>query len=515
MFNNVKISTRLGLLFITLILLFAGLSGFTAYQIRKISRAVDEMRQETIILHLAETWQANIKQNSARTVAIAYSENGKEMNDLFKAEMIDVTTQTNEIQKQYEEYAKTRGDAGDIARLATVGATRKEYLSIRDKVRDLKVAGDSDGAKKLLVSSMLPNVTAYINAAQANIDAQLDATTKANAQIVGEINVLENTGFILLVGAIAVSLIGWRLTSNSIVDGVHRVQLFADNVSKGNLNAKMQIEGTDELAQLEHSMVAMQNELRKVVSDVRQTADSVRAASSEIAAGNNDLSVRTENQAAAIEETSAAMKQLSETVKTNADAAGMANSTVRDVSRLAGRGGDVVTQVVLTMGSITESSAKIADIIRVIDGIAFQTNILALNAAVEAARAGDHGKGFAVVATEVRALATRSASAAKEITALIKDSGDKINQGYRLVEDAGHTMHEIVESVQKASTVMTEIAEASRAQADGVLEVSSAIDHMDKATQQNAALVEEMAAAAMALSSQSDSLVGSVSVFKL
>lgn len=259
----------------------------------------------------------------------------------------------------------------------------------------------------------------------------------------------------------------------------------------------------------------MQSSLVKVVSSVRQGSESVATASAEIAHGNHDLSSRTESQASALEQTAASMEELGAAVKQNAESARTANQLAQSASTVAIQGGEVVGRVVETMKGINESSRKIFDIISVIDGIAFQTNILALNAAVEAARAGEQGRGFAVVASEVRSLAGRSAEAAKEIKSLIGASVERVEQGSALVDQAGKTMTEVVASIRRVTDIMGEISAASNEQAMGVAQVGEAVTHMDQATQQNAALVEEMAAAASSLKSQAEDLVQTVAVFEL
>jgi len=288
-----------------------------------------------------------------------------------------------------------------------------------------------------------------------------------------------------------------------------------DSVARGDLTVPIDARGRDEIAQLLGGLTTMRDNLAHVVSGVRGNAQGVASASAEIASGNNDLSARTEQQASALQETAASMEELSSTVKQNADNARQANQLAMSASTVAGQGGDVVSEVVETMKGINDSSKKIADIISVIDGIAFQTNILALNAAVEAARAGEQGRGFAVVAGEVRSLAGRSAEAAKEIKALITASVERVEQGSVLVDKAGVTMTEVVSSIRRVTDIMGEISAASSEQSQGVSQVGEAITQMDQVTQQNAALVEEMAAAAGSLSQQAQALVGAVAVFKL
>ncbi len=288
----------------------------------------------------------------------------------------------------------------------------------------------------------------------------------------------------------------------------------ARNVADGNLAFPIRLKTGDTYSLLSQLQL-MQNSLTRVVSNVRQNSERLAVACAEISQGNNDLSGRTENQASALEQTAASMEQLGETVKQNAASANEANQLSMSASNVAVKGGEVVAEVVETMRGINESSRKISDIISVIDGIAFQTNILALNAAVEAARAGEQGRGFAVVASEVRSLAGRSADAAKEIKSLINASVERVEQGTLLVDQAGSTMTEVVTSIRRVTDIMGAISSASNEQSLGVAEVGEAIKQMDEVTQQNAALVEQMAAAASSLKSQAEELVHTVAVFKL
>lgn len=317
----------------------------------------------------------------------------------------------------------------------------------------------------------------------------------------------------LLALVLAVSLGMW--ITRSITGPIQRSVSLAEAVANGDLTMHVEVQGQDETARLLNSLKTMQTSLSEVVGAVRSGSEGVATASAQIASGNNDLSQRTEEQASALQQTAASMEQLGSTVKQNSDGARQANQLAQSASAVAVKGGEVVAQVVETMKGINDSSRKIADIISVIDGIAFQTNILALNAAVEAARAGEQGRGFAVVATEVRSLAGRSAEAAKEIKYLINASVERVEQGTLLVDQAGATMTEVVGSIRRVTDMMGEISAASAEQSQGVEQIGEAVTQMDTVTQQNAALVEEMAAAATSLQSQAQDLVGTVAIFKL
>jgi methyl-accepting chemotaxis protein len=319
-------------------------------------------------------------------------------------------------------------------------------------------------------------------------------------------------------GSIVAVLIGasmaWWIISG-IFAGMRDAARIAETVSAGDLSQEFESDRRDEFGTLINSMGDMEDKLTDLVTSIKKTSDTILSASDEIAAGNLDLSSRTEQQAASLEETASTMEQLTQTVRQNADNAQQATRLATDAADIAQHGGTVVSEVISTMDAIKASSQKIVEIISVIDGIAFQTNILALNAAVEAARAGEQGRGFAVVATEVRGLAQRSAAAAREIKSLIDASVGKVEDGSRLVNQAGETMEQIVASVKKVSDVMHEIELASAEQNNGIVHVNQAVSDMDKATQQNAALVEEAAAAAQSLRDQATSLAREIGGFKL
>ena len=319
----------------------------------------------------------------------------------------------------------------------------------------------------------------------------------------------------LLIAALAIGM-GLAITMGRIIAAPLQDAVgIARRVAGGDLGAEISVHSKDETGQLLQALQTMNEGLRQVVGQVRNGTDSIATASTEIATGNLDLSRRTEQQATALEETASALEELTSTVKQNTDNARQANQLAMAASGVAARGGGVVGEVVQTMEAINDASNRIVEIISVIDGIAFQTNILALNAAVEAARAGEQGRGFAVVASEVRSLAQRSASAAKEIKQLIDDSVSKVGAGTTLVRQAGSTMSEVVESVKRVTDVVSEISAASTEQSVGIDEINRAVSQMDEVTQQNAALVEQAAAAAQSMQEQAAGLANTVSVFKL
>ncbi|MGZ3182054.1 MAG: methyl-accepting chemotaxis protein [Telluria sp.] len=347
------------------------------------------------------------------------------------------------------------------------------------------------------------------------VEAQRASAKAVQADVIAAAD-RQNLIFLGVCVAIIAAAVGFALVlTRSITSPLQEAVSIARRVADGELDTQVHTDGSDEVTQLLQALKDMADSLLRIVSDVRAGTETITVASQEIASGNADLSARTESQASSLEETASSMEELTETVRQNANNARQANQLVMSASEHATKGGNVVGHVVQTMGSIKESSGKVVDIIGVIDGIAFQTNILALNAAVEAARAGEQGRGFAVVASEVRSLAQRSANAAKEIKALISDSVDKVDTGSKLVDEAGKTMEEIVLSVKHVADIMGEITVASEEQSSGIEEVNRAITQMDEMTQQNAALVEEAAAAAESMKEQAAALARAMAFFKL
>jgi methyl-accepting chemotaxis protein len=406
----------------------------------------------------------------------------------------------------------------EVKALAEYKQHRDAWFAVWDqKLRAASRQGDAGmvEAKKLYGGESSKSFNAALAAAQslAEINAKNSDRAWADAQAVyGRARLFVIAG---LVAAVVLAVGLAIVIARGLVRPIESAVGAARAIAAGDMTQRIQAEGKDETAQLLQALEAMREGLVKVVANVRQGSEAVASASSQIAQGNNDLSSRTEQQASALQETASSMEELGATVRQNADSARQANQLALSASGVAVQGGEVVSQVVQTMKHINDSSRKISDIISVIDGIAFQTNILALNAAVEAARAGEQGRGFAVVASEVRSLAGRSAEAAREIKSLINASVERVEHGSALVDKAGATMTDVVASIRRVTDIVGEIATASSEQASGVSQVGDAVTQMDKSTQQNAALVEEMAAAAMSLKTQAQDLVQVVSTFRL
>ena len=357
------------------------------------------------------------------------------------------------------------------------------------------------------------------NTVDSAIAAQAQSPAQHGKSVNAAVERQARTSFWLVVsvGGTA-SLFGFGLAvaiKHSIVGPIEALVASVQRMGAGDLETKISSPGRDDISWLNHELNTMRKKLREMVLSVRRSADSVQTAAAEIAQGNADLSQRTETQAAALQQTSSSMNQLASTVRDNAAFAREADSLVSHANDVASQGGDLMRNVVARMSDINSSAGRIAEIVQVIDGIAFQTNILALNAAVEAARAGEQGRGFAVVAGEVRALAQRSATAAKEVKTLISDSVDKVNAGFQLVDQAGKTMNEITHGVSRVSKLVSDIAAAGDAQSTGIDQIHQAITQMDDMTQRNAALVEQASAAAQSLAGQSQTLMASVGSFKV
>lgn len=406
-------------------------------------------------------------------------------------------------------------DAQSTVVLAPVLTQQKEIVPIVQKIKEQAAAGNYFDAASFLKADFTPVHEKWISSLSALAEHQKQNMLKAQAESESSYSTAQASMLIAGILTISLGALAALFITRTITVPLQRAADIADVIAGGDLSGTIEPGGRDEAGQLVNSLKSMQGNLVNTVNRIKQGTETISTASREIASGNADLSARTESQASSLEETASSMEELTTTVKQNAENARQANQLVVSASDHALKGGRVVGQVVDTMGSIKESSRKIVDIIGVIDGIAFQTNILALNAAVEAARAGEQGRGFAVVAAEVRNLAQRSAGAAKEIKGLIGDSVEKVDAGSKLVDEAGRTMDEIVTSVKHVADIMSEISAASVEQSSGIEEVNQAIAQMDEMTQQNAALVEQAAAAAQSMQDQSVRLAQAVDVFKL
>jgi len=510
--NQLKTGPRLTLGFGLVLVLLTLIVGIAYQRLTSSQQALEQMLELERRAGLAEQWRGLTELNANRTVAIAQSGNAPAVAGHFEP-MIKATSAT--ISKHQEELAKSIDSEKGKALLAKVGDERKGYIATRDEVFGLLKAGNTEGGATLLKDKMLPAVVAYLGAIENLVKFQEERVVTGQQALTSEVQRAKVMLLGLLAASLAVAgLAGWLIT-RSVTQPLRQAVAETEQIAGGDLAVSVTVEGRDEIAELKRALSKMQQRLQELVRGIRQSADSIQTASTEVAVGNADLSSRTEQAASNLQETASSMEQLTGTVKHTADSARTANQLAASAASVAQRGGSVVSQVVATMEEINQSSRKIADIIGTIDGIAFQTNILALNAAVEAARAGEQGRGFAVVAGEVRSLAQRSAEAAKEIKSLIGSSVEKVDAGSRLVGDAGTTMQEIMASVQRVSDTIGEITAASSEQSEGIGQVNIAVTQLDQMTQQNAALVEQSAAAAESLKGQAGTLTSLVATFKV
>jgi methyl-accepting chemotaxis protein len=511
-FLNLRLGARLALGFGLILILSIAATSAALLTARAGAQATEQMMQVPLAKErLVSDWYVLTYSAITRTSLIARSTDN-ELSKVFAKPIADSVTAASAVVKQVEPLLSTPAEK---AKFDGINAMRAKYQAAKVAVMEAKKADDAAAAEKIYNEAFEPAAQAYqagLKELLAMQRQEIDELTRAikasyekRAQLVLLLNVL----------MVALGALGAALITRSITRPLGKAVLVAQTVAAGDLTTSFDSQPRDEVGDLMRALQSMNGALATVVSDVKQGTETIAGAAAEIANGNLDLSARTEQQAGSLEETASSMEELTSTVRQNAANAGQANQMAQAASNVAARGGDIVGQVVQTMGAIEASSRKIVDIIAVIDGIAFQTNILALNAAVEAARAGEQGRGFAVVASEVRNLAQRSAAAAKEIKTLIGDSVDQVSAGTRLVEDAGTTMKEVVSSVVRVSDIMSEITAASREQSLGIDQVNEAIAQMDQVTQQNAALVEEAAAAAAGMQDQAGQLAQLVRRFRL
>src|SRR5450830_399672 len=509
---NITISSRLWLGFGLLMLLMVAMAVVGVNRLSQLNRQMNDVihdKYPKTVIAGDIIDQLNLVARSVRNILLL-----KDPKQIT-SESDRIVGAEKAIQNQLAELDKRLTDDQSRTLLANLLVTQKNYLEKRDQVLKLVAEGTKEGAIDLLISDVRPVQSAYMGAVEKLIKQQHEMMQASGEEV--DRNYQHASNMLITLAAVGLMMAGFIAfaITRSITVPLNRAVAVAKTVAAGDLTSDIDSSGKDETAQLLGALKIMNNNLQNIVRQVRHGTDTIATATTEIARGNLDLSSRTEQQAGSLEETASAMEELTSTVRQNADNARQANQLAVSASAVATQGGSVVAQVVDTMQSINDSSRRIVDIISVIDGIAFQTNILALNAAVEAARAGEQGRGFAVVASEVRSLAQRSAAAAKEIKVLIGDSVANVEEGSKLVTQAGTTMEQVVSSVRRVTDVVNEISAASAEQSDGIEQVNQAITQMDEVTQQNAALVEEAAAASQSLQEQAQQLEQAVSVFKL
>ena len=510
--KNVSIAARLWLPVFVLAAVVAVIVTTQALRIRGQLETMREAQQsQQRKFELSLRWRGLTEANAARTLAgLLASDDG--VAAALKSAIDTTTASISELQRSIENQA-TSAEERDA--LANIAKKRSDYIALRNEINKRKTGGDTAGAQDELKTRLQPAIGDYLAAQQAFVDIQKQRSDDLREQVTQERMGTLWTISVAMTGIVLLLAISTWQVVRAIRPALAELARLAERIGGGDLANEVDTTRGDEIGRVQQALANMQDSLARIVGQVRAASESIQTASSEIAVGNQDLSQRTEQTASNLQQTASSMSAITTTVRQSADSAATANQLASNAAQVAQRGGEVVAQVVATMDEINTSSKRINDIIGVIDGIAFQTNILALNAAVEAARAGEQGRGFAVVAGEVRSLAQRSAEAAREIKTLIGNSVGKVEAGTQQVEAAGSTMEEIVASVGRVTDIIGEIRASTGEQSDGIVTVNAAVGQLDQMTQQNAALVEESAAAAESLREQAQRLAGLVGNFRL
>ncbi len=510
---HLRIGQRLAIGFGLVLTLLVCTALFAVLQVQRAgmtARHIVEADYRHISLANQVDRDINLQANNLRSAVLAAADD-----EAAKAYLGEVSRATRDLHTTMEALTALASNDQERALMTQLQEASGNYVRLRSRVATLVQAHLPDVARNYLLKDLKAPQEDFLAASRRLVDhyeAAMQSTTVETSNMTRHAIAI-TLG--LAVAALASGVLVSLLISRSITGGIQRAVRIAETVAGGDLTSRIVVRGKDEVGQLLQALGAMNANLVALVGTVRQASESIEVGSTEIANGNLDLSRRTESQASNLQQTGASMEELTATVRQSAANAQQASSLAGTASDVAAHGGEAVDRVVETMGRIAQSSRKVADIIGVIDGIAFQTNILALNAAVEAARAGEQGRGFAVVASEVRSLAQRSAQAAKEVKVLISESVENVESGSRLVTDAGETMKTLLERVRGVTTLVDEISVATQEQSAGLNSVNDSVSGIDKMTQQNAALVEQSAAAAESLREQASRLVRAVSAFKL